>query len=217
MTEKIVTKGVCKRCKEVVSTRGAKGHIAKCVPQVIHPDAYLIKVQWPHKNPIYWMYLSVPFKSELEDLDRFLREIWLECCGHLSQFRIGQKLYSSFFEPNPFFRFEEFSMSVQCKEVLLPGLKFMHEYDMGTTTELFLEVVGLIKAETANKIRVLVQNQEPEFKCESCGEKAAFVSSSEGYCICESCVEDEDEEEGFLLPLVNSPRTGVCGYVGSEE
>lgn len=45
------------------------------------------KSAWPHKNPIYRLYLSVPFKLKLENLDHFLRETWLECCGHLSQFK----------------------------------------------------------------------------------------------------------------------------------
>lgn len=77
MNEKIVTQGICNKCKEIVSTRAAKSHIAKCLNQHIKhaSDAFLIKVQWPHKNPIYWLYLSVPFKSKLEDLDDFLRKI----------------------------------------------------------------------------------------------------------------------------------------------
>ncbi|MBA3721244.1 MAG: hypothetical protein H0W88_02450 [Parachlamydiaceae bacterium] len=198
-----------------MSTRAAKSHIDKCLNQGIEdsPNAFLIKVQWPHKNPIYWLYLSVPFKSKLEDLDHFLREIWLECCGHLSQFTIDHKRYSSDFEPNPFSPFEEFSMSIRSEEILVTSLKFTHEYDFGSTTELLLEVVGLIKAEASNEIRVIVQNQEPQFKCASCGKKAKMISSTEGDCFCKSCVV-KDDDELYLLPLVNSPRTGVCGYVG---
>jgi hypothetical protein len=215
MNEKIVTKGVCNKCKEIVSIRSAKGHITKCLDQEVGsaPDAFLVKVQWPHKNPIYWLYLSVPFKSKLEDLDRFLRDIWLECCGHLSQFTINHKMYSSDFEPNPFSRFEEFPMSFRTEKVLAPGLKFTHEYDFGSTTELLLEVVGLINSIAAKKVKVIIQNEEPELKCVRCGKRAELISSTESGCFCESCIEEEDEEL-YLLPLVNSPRTGVCGYEG---
>lgn len=214
MNEKIVTKGICNRCKEIVSTRAAKGHINKCLNQSGDSlDAFLIKVQWPHKNPIYWLYLSMSFKSKLEDLDLFLREIWLDCCSHLSQFTIDHKKYSSYFEPSPFSWFEEFSMSIRSEKVLVPGLKFTHEYDFGSTTELLLEVVGLIKAVVSKEIKVIVQNQEPEFKCASCGKKAEMISSTQGECFCKFCVDEEDDEL-YLLPLVNSPRTGVCGYVG---
>lgn len=215
MNEKITTKGICNKCKEIVSTRSAKTHITKCFDQATEntPDAFLVKVQWPHKNPIYWLYLSVPFKSKLGNLDLFLREIWLDCCSHLSQFTINHKRYSSDFEPSLFPMFEEFSMSIWTEKVLIPGLKFTHEYDFGSTTELLLEVVGLIKALTSKEIKVIIRNQEPEFKCISCDKKAEMIDS-QGDCFCKSCIEEEDGDELYLLPLVNSPRTGVCGYAG---
>ena len=215
MNEKIVTQGICNKCKDIVSIRSAKNHINKCLNSENKdtPDAFLLKVQWPHKNPIYWLYLSLPFKLKLEVLDQFLRDLWLECCGHLSQFTINHKRYSSDFESNQFSTFEEFSMSIQSEKVLVPGLKFTHEYDFGYTTVLLLEVGGLVKSTTNKQIKIIVQNQEPEFKCAFCDKKAELVSSSEGEYFCKSCVE-EDDEELYLLPLVNSPRTGVCGYVG---
>jgi hypothetical protein len=37
---------------------------------------------------------QVPATASLEDLDDFLRHIWLECCGHLSRFQIGERSYS---------------------------------------------------------------------------------------------------------------------------
>jgi hypothetical protein len=37
--------------------------------------------------------------------------------------------------------------------------------------------------------------------------------------LCESCIEDHEciEYDDELLPLVNSPRSGECGYCGYEE
>ncbi len=36
--------------------------------------------------------------------------------------------------------------------------------------------------------------------------------------LCERCVavhkEREEHDEGYLLPIVNSPRAGVCAYTG---
>lgn len=46
-------------------------------------------------QPMYWMHLEVSTGATLADLDQFLREIWLECCGHLSAFKIGKQHYSS--------------------------------------------------------------------------------------------------------------------------
>ncbi len=44
--------------------------------------------------PMYWLHLEMPASARLADLDNFLRDIWLECCGHLSAFRIGDVSYS---------------------------------------------------------------------------------------------------------------------------
>jgi len=35
----------------------------------------------------------MPARATLTDLDGFLRDIWLECCGHLSAFDIGTVRY----------------------------------------------------------------------------------------------------------------------------
>ena len=42
-----------------------------------------------YRLPMYWMHLQVAFETTLATLDRFFRDTWLECCGHLSVFRIG--------------------------------------------------------------------------------------------------------------------------------
>lgn len=91
-------------------------------------------------------------------------------------------------------------MSIRSEKILVPGLKFTYEYDFGSSTELLREVVGLIKAVASKEISVIVQNQELEFKCASCVKKAEMISSSEGDCFCESCVEEDDEL--YLLPLL---------------
>ena len=41
------------------------------------------------------MHLELPASEELDTLDAFLRFIWLECCGHLSAFRIDGTSYDS--------------------------------------------------------------------------------------------------------------------------
>ncbi len=44
--------------------------------------------------PEYWMHLRVPAGMKLKKLDDFLRATWLECCGHLSAFRIDGRSYA---------------------------------------------------------------------------------------------------------------------------
>lgn len=211
MSEKTDTQGICQNCKYKVSRTKAKQHIEICFSQnPLEPsqaNAFYVKVQWPHKKPIYWIYLAVPFKSTLSDLDDFLRDCWLECCGHLSQFIIRQEHYTSDYEYADFpLPYSELSMKIKVNKILNPGLKFTHEYDFGTTTELLLETVGLMKLANPKKIFLLMQNEIPLFKCSTCDHQATLCVEANYYC--KKCGKDEE----YVLPLVNSPRTGFCGY-----
>ena len=42
----------------------------------------------------HWMVLGIRCDATLREVDRFLRAVWLECCGHVSQFEIGDDVYS---------------------------------------------------------------------------------------------------------------------------
>ena len=48
---------------------------------------YLLKIFSPGQ-PEYWLYIDLSDNLTLLDLDSFLRNTWLECCGHLSSFTI---------------------------------------------------------------------------------------------------------------------------------
>lgn len=102
------------------------------------------------------------------------------------------------------------------------GGRFKYEYDFGSTTTLQLEVKGertgrLGRAAT----RQLARNTPLVWPCASCGEPASVVCAA---CIDESanpfvCKKHSrgrhacGESEAFL-PVVNSPRMGICGYAG---
>ena len=45
--------------------------------------------------PEYWMFVEVDGRSKLKAIDKFLRDTWLECCGHLSSFTIKGQEYES--------------------------------------------------------------------------------------------------------------------------
>ncbi len=46
----------------------------------------------------YHLYILVNSASTLSDLDKLLRNIWLEeCCGHLSKFKIAEKQYLCYY------------------------------------------------------------------------------------------------------------------------
>lgn len=153
--------------------------------------------------------------ATLGQLDRFLRDIWLECCGHLSEFTIGGRHYMSHTESGR----SSQSMKNTMGQLLSPGLQFRYVYDMGSSTELELEVVGAISACPKREIKLLMRNDPPPFSCASCKKAPEIICSMCGETTCADCSEEHscaiDEGDTYMLmPLVNSPRAGVCGYEG---
>jgi hypothetical protein len=155
--------------------------------------------------------------STLFDLDNFLREIWLECCGHLSQFTIHGIRYASYEEQDDFWGDAPESMDIPLMDVLDLKDKFEHEYDFGTTTELALQVLSIRKGAIDEPIRILARNDPPVFECKNCKKIANQICSlcRENYC--DNCIEAHECGEDYVMPIVNSPRTGVCGYFGPLE
>jgi len=110
-------------------------------------------------------------------------------------------------------------MDVALGDILCPGMEFHHEYDFGTTTHPSLRVVSEREGRMASKsIEVLARNDPPLITCEICGEIATLVCaqciwSDEGW-LCDKCAGEHKCGEEILLPVVNSPRAGMCGYTG---
>jgi pRiA4b ORF-3-like protein len=170
-------------------------------------------------RPEYWMHLEARADRTLAEIDFYLRQVWLECCGHLSQFTIANERY--IVSPSPF-NFDdeaERDMNVPLKDVLEPGLRFSYEYDFGTPTELSLRVLGEREDLPHNEFaQVLARNDAPEISCELCGERAVQVCAvcsqeDRGWLCAEHAAAHSCGKEA-LLPVVNSPRVGVCGYTG---
>lgn len=168
----------------------------------------------------YWMLLEAPSGSRLNDLDDFLKETWVECCGHLSQFIIDGRNYAAM----PSRELRDRSMNISLGSVLRNKLGFQYEYDFGTTTELDLKVLTSRKGKWRSKepLLMLARNAPPVMPCASCDQAAATQVCSE--CIydddikqawfCDACSEKHRCGEEMLLPVVNSPRVGMCGYGG---
>lgn len=215
--------GTCALCGKRTSKAAMTRHLKTCPAE--HDVArgrparlFHLRVEDAY-TPLFWMDLEMKAGATLEDLDDFLRGIWLECCGHLSAFHIGEDTYMS---PG-YADTGERSMNVRLGEVLNGGTRFEHVYDFGTSTELKLRVAGEREGRIGREpLRLLSRNDAPVWECEVCGEDAACICT---YCMyempnpfyCESHAEDHDcEEPEMLLPVVNSPRMGMCGYTGPQ-
>jgi len=91
----------------------------------------------------------------------------------------------------------ETEVNVALGEILSPRIKFKHEYDLGTTTELTLRVVSEGRSEIKGKsIWLLARNDPPSITCESCGKIATQVCtecvwSGEGW-LCDECAVEKE-------------------------
>ncbi len=221
-----VSKGTCNICSGVFDKSLMTKHLKSCKQgenifktaggrqQFKKKKTYHLVIEG-HNMPEYWMHIETTADAELADLDGFLRNIWLECCGHLSAFTIEGKTYISHTDEEP----DDEGMDIVLGDVLCPKARFFHEYDFGTTTEIVLKVVAEGESEIKVKgIRLLARNNPPAIACESCGKPATSVCGQciyeNGGWICDECAADHKCGADMLLPIVNSPRVGMCGYCG---
>ena len=227
---KQISKGTCSLCQGEFSKTAMTRHLEACQRRA--NEGAVSAGQKPRRKTktfhlvvegrglsMYWMHLEVSTGATLADLDQFLREIWLECCGHLSAFEIGTQRYLSHAGMYMDWEPDEKSMRVRLDKVLSPGLKFVHEYDFGTTTELSLKVLAEEDRQAKGpSIQVLARNTAPLIPCGVCGKPATKVCSQcvyeESGWLCEACAKAHACGEDVFLPVVNSPRTGMCGYTG---
>jgi hypothetical protein len=182
-------------------------------------------------DPRYWLHLEIPATAQMASLDQFLRDIWLECCGHLSAFRIEGKKQrgagrglaallamraGAWREP------DEVEMEDRVGDVISKGTKLSYDYDFGSTTRLTLKGVGEREGRIVKpgEVLLLARNDPPEIPCGKCHKTAATIIDMENAYrksgwLCARCAEKAGlSEEEMTLPVVNSPRTGVCGYTG---
>lgn len=221
-----ISKGKCNLCGETFSKAAMTKHLESCKQRKAASETpskkwrsqqtkLLHLVVEGHHLPEYWLHLEVRADATLKDLDGFLRDIWLECCGHMSAFTIaGNRYYAPESEG-----LDGESMDIALGKVLRPGTKFDHEYDFGTTTALALRVVSEREGELKGKpIQLLARNDPPLIPCAACGKTATQVCSvciyeGEGG-LCDECALKHECDEEMFLPVVNSPRVGMCGYTG---
>ena len=224
------SKGICAFCHGEFSKSAMTRHLETCEQRTIteaktESRRKAQKIRTFHlvvegrDLPMYWMHLDVTASTTLATLDRFLRDTWLECCGHLSAFEIGGVRYAVDAGMDDGWGMDEKSMRVRLDRVFSPGQSCSYEYDYGTTTELKLKVIAEREAEARGKaIGVLARNTPPVILCEECGKPATNVCSQcifdgKGW-LCDDCAEDHECGEEMLLPVVNSPRVGMCAYTG---
>ena len=223
MARKRQSRGSCMYCGKEMSKGGISRHLKSCgARKDAMADAaggkeqalYHLQVQ-DAEIGAYWLHLEMNGNATLQQLDKYLRAIWLECCGHLSTFFIGGAWSGM-----------EVAMNRQIDRVFDMTDVLDHIYDFGASSETKIKYVGKRKGMplTKHPIALLARNAIPHAPCQECGQPAAWL--------CMECIY-EHERSGFLcdahgkehphddyggvMVYVNSPRVGMCGYDGRAE
>jgi len=174
---------------------------------------YYLRVQ-DASTSSFWLDLEVNGSATLREIDSYLRAIWLECCGHMSRFSVGG------------WGEDEINMRRRVQEVFNPGVELTHIYDFGTSSETRVKAIEVRdgKPTTRHPVALMARNEMPELRCEECSEPAARLCNECMYeeeragTLCERHAKTHPHESyGELLPIVNSPRVGMCGYEGPAE
>jgi len=191
--------GNCFICGKTAGKTAIKNHVLK-----EHNGGgemcYLLKAEGAYDKD-YWLLFTVPLDASLSVVDKFLREIWCECCGHMSAFRVGGR---------------EFGKARKIAELEV-GNALLYEYDFGSTTEILVTVVEKIeRIKQKEKTQLLARNVPSQEKCGECGTPATYVDITNGANLCDECSENYSEE-GMLMLITNSPRCGECGYDGELD
>ena len=85
-------KSTCRLCGAAFARRGITRHIKSCLTKHLHaaskgkPKELIYLHVQDTFTPDYFLHLLMAARTPLEALDAYLREIWLECCGHMSAF-----------------------------------------------------------------------------------------------------------------------------------
>ena len=200
--------GACQLCGHEAPKAQMARHLAPCAPAHDKGSGRETLVQLHIEAdgaPEYWLYVEGLETASLQQLDSLLRRVWLECCGHMSAFRLGRA---------------ELSKRSPLGTLQSKGVAFQYEYDFGSTTALKGRVLGIREGSLGrNSVRLLSRNAPLKLTCAECGAPATLVCP---FCIgsgpCLFCKTHAPQhlcaEEGVFMPTVNSPRMGVCGYTG---
>ncbi len=200
--------GVCELCGERKAKAQMAPHLKKCIAArsgVGRPSSHLLLQARASGAPEFWLIMAVTPEAKLKQVDALLRRVWLECCGHMSRFyrKDGRDVGMTTAAGGAFDSI---------------GSSLAYVYDFGSSTELVASLLAIVEAPLTKPVRLVARNEPLTWPCDVCEQPAASL-----------CVECADEYGGFycgvhseghecgedmLLPVVNSPRMGVCGYTG---
>jgi hypothetical protein len=171
----------------------------------------------------YWLDVEARMSATLSSLDHLLRRTWLECCGHLSMFEVRPFRYLPVGAGSidPFGRRDsERSMATRTGDAFpFVGTKGTYDYDFGSTTALHIALTHAREGRLGRSaVRLVARNDAPTWPCGVCGKPATLICCTherdDSPFVCAQHQQKHPCRGAAFLPVVNSPRMGVCAYSG---
>lgn len=220
------TRGQCRLCAKSFTRGGMARHVRACQAKMAGgagTGGLLVAIR---DRPVgsYWLVAQVAADATWYDLDELLRDIWVECCGHMSCFVVDGRTFTDEGEDADWAD-DPASMAEVISETVGVGSRLRYEYDFGTTTELEGQVLATAQRGALGAVEVLARNEPLSWPCAECGRPATEVCAMchqvfGARCwYCEACryLHRCSDSGDYFLPVVNSPRVGLCGYTGPAE
>ena len=214
MKQELKSSGKCLFCNQMFDQNEIGKHIDKHLTQMEKEDKDKITKSYHHiivEAAEMFLHILVKSGAKMADIDNFLKDIWLDCCGHLSGF--GHKNF-------------KIKMSDTVTDIFVPKVKIYHDYDYGSTTRVELKAGKAYSLHLKETLILLSRNEPLKLMCVTCKKlPAVYLCSTciyDGYAFfCEKCAGKHGETcadftDYASMPIVNSPRMGVCGYTGGS-
>ncbi len=227
--------GRCVFCEKSFSKASLVKHLNTHLNQkTASGKSFHIKVEtnprWGRSS--YFLMLWVDGNATLQKIDTLLRQLWLECCGHLSAFRLPRNkrkspadFFTDMLAGKPTFDKGDIAMNRKAKDMMHKELILEYDYDFGSTTSLQLTVIEEFNVQAEEPVMLLSRNEPLGILCESCGKTLAVqvctVCVNTEIMFCAACAKKHaktciDFADYAAMPVVNSPRMGVCDYTGGQ-
>lgn len=155
---RIAAQGKCVFCNKALSKTGLTLHLNNHLTEISKGNkfgkSFHIKIEPGRRwgTTPYFLYFWIDASAEMDDIDNFLRNIWLVCCGHVSSFIKKQsgknnsnlwngliidsksgstRLIEEYNEPEEGEENDdEVHMDKKAKDVLKKGLELYYIYDL---------------------------------------------------------------------------------------
>ena len=214
MKQILSSEGKCLYCNQIFTQKEIEKHLAKHLAEMEKIATNGKAIDFCHivaESNEMFLHLLVKNSTTCRDLDDYLKEIWVECCDHMSAFTLKNN---------------ELAMSKKVQMVFEPKVKLQYSYDFGSTTRFSIKCLKYYKLDLKAKIILLSRNEPLKLICSICNAKPAINICTtciyEKYAFyCEECSvehakECSDFEDYSCMPVVNSPRMGICVYTGGQ-